>query len=205
MNAPARNEANGLHALVLAAGWSEPTWRDQAARERLRGLSRRALTQLCLDAGCSPGPFEKDERGAPLPIADERDRTAAPVRWGVSHSGGFAAAVVGRVARVGIDVEPAGRVPSEHVRGRLASLGASATTDEEFLATWCRVEAALKSFGLGLSNIARVRIDDRLIHVGEAATMTRVFEVAGAVIAVAGGGVCTMPAPNVVRVTEAVA
>lgn len=194
-----------VHALVLAAGWIEPTWRDQAARERLRGLSRRALARLCHDAGCAPGPFEKDESGAPLPIAHDGAKSSAPMRWGVSHSGGFAAAVVGRVARIGIDVEPAERVPSENVRGRLSNLGADAATDAEFLATWCRVEAALKSFGLGLSHIARVRIDDSLIHVGANSTMTRVFQVGGAVVAVAGGGVCTMAAPSVMRVSEAVA
>lgn len=188
MSGPAAEGSGTPQVLVLRAGWSEPTWRAQAARERLRGLSRRALRELAGEVGAPLSPYEKDAAGAPLPLDGWR--------WSVSHAGGFAAAALGRVVRLGVDVEALGRVPSAHVRERLAELGAQASTAEQWLAVWCRVEAALKACGQGLSALGTVRVEEGLVRVGDTAVMTRLFEIEGALLAVAGGGVCVMAAPR---------
>jgi hypothetical protein len=183
--------------VLVRADWVEPTWRAQAARESLRRLSRRALARAAALAGAPAGPWTKDERGAPLPLGTWR--------WSVSHGGGFAAAALGRVAHLGIDVEPALRQPSPNVCARLAGLGVVARAPSEWLAAWCRVEAALKACGLGLSSIASVRVEGPLVAVGATRLMTRLFETDGALLAVAGGGVCALEQPLSLRASEVAA
>lgn len=180
---------NAPQVLVLSANWAEATWRAQTARERLRRLTRVALHELSSTSGEACTSWPKDADGAPTPLADGR-------RWSVSHAGGFAAAALSRGARLGVDVEPATRVPSDHLVTKLTSLGASAQDARGWLATWCRVEAALKCFGLGIGHLSKVRLDDALVHVGDDAVMTRVFELDGALLAVGGSGVCTMEPPR---------
>ncbi len=183
--------------VLFAADWHEATWRPQLAREKLRVLSRLALARAAREAGAPNGPWDKHESGAPAPLGQWR--------WSVSHSGGFAAAALGRVVRLGVDVEPLTRTPSAHVGERLAALGVSAGDARSLLEAWCRVEAALKAHGVGLVELGSVRVDGSLVHVGDSTVQTRVFELEGALLAVAGGGVCAMQPPVFERVAEVAA
>lgn len=176
--------------LLLVADWEEPTWRAQVARERLRRLTRVALAELALRTGEAPDAWPKDADGAPTPLADGR-------HWSVSHAGGFAAAALSRGPRLGVDVEPASRVPSDHLVTKLRALGARADDARGWLAAWCRVEAALKCFGLGIGHLSKVRLEDALVRVGDGSVMTRLFDLGDALLAVGGGGVCAMDPPEV--------
>lgn len=183
--------------VLFAADWHEATWRPQLAREKLRVLSRLALARAAQGAGAPNGPWEKHASGAPAPLGEWR--------WSVSHSGGFAAAALGRVAKLGVDVEPLTRAPSANVALRLAALGVEAGDARALLEGWCRVEAALKAHGVGLVELSSVRVDGSLVHVGDSTVQTRVFELEGALLAVAGGGVCAMQPPVFERVGEVAA
>lgn len=183
------SDSNTPRVLVLAADWNEPTWRAQSARESLRRLTRVALRELSERTGELATSWPKDAEGAPVALADGR-------RWSVSHAGGFAAAALSFGARLGIDVEPASRVPSEHLVTKLHALGGDAPDARGWLGTWCRVEAALKCFGLGIGHLSKVRLEDALVHVGDDAVMTRLFDLGDALVAVGGSGVCTLEAPE---------
>lgn len=182
--------------LVLAADWNEPTWRAQSARERLRRLTRVALRELA--APNPPESWPKDANGAPGPLADGR-------RWSVSHAGGFAAAALAEGTAIGIDVENMTRVPSENVRTRLRRMGARTRGDRDALRAWCAVEAVIKSRGLGIAHLSRVRFHGDALLFDDELVPACTFEARGAVLAVAGPGADRLTEPEVRRVGAEVA
>lgn len=118
----------------------------------MRSLAGKALARSAQRAGLELPALVKDERGAPLPVAD--------LHWSLSHKPRGCAAVVG-AGRMGIDIE--------EVRERRPSLQDAAVTAEEwtilggrswaaFFRAWTAKEAVLKAIGIGIAGLSSCRI-----------------------------------------------
>ncbi|MEP7225246.1 MAG: 4'-phosphopantetheinyl transferase superfamily protein [Actinomycetota bacterium] len=99
--------------------------------------------------------FTRDACGKP-----ELDvRCGAALRFNISRAGQVGLLAVAEEARVGVDIEPLGRIPARWAivhaalteRERLALPTDETAAADSFLRSWVRKEALLKAAGVGLS------------------------------------------------------
>lgn len=126
-------------------------------REKVLFLSEYARKALALSAEKSglllmPDQLQKDERGAPIPLAG--------IHWSISHKPEYVAGLAGKMA-VGIDIEAIRSVHPGVIEKVVSSEEAAILEDAplaRFFRYWTAKEAVLKAAGRGIGDLERCRV-----------------------------------------------